>query len=90
MDNICEIHILSDSVNALWHTMDASYHSGHLLSVDICNTLVPWFQLLPNSVIHLHHISDKVEINDHQLAHLLATSTRVEAGGEPIISADFT
>jgi hypothetical protein len=30
-----------------------------------------------------------VELEDHQLAHILATSTRIEAGSAPVISADF-
>jgi hypothetical protein len=30
-----------------------------------------------------------VELEDHQLAHILASSARIEAGGAPVISADF-
>jgi hypothetical protein len=42
-----------------------------------------------NNCVHFHHITPGVELEDHQLAHILATSTRVEAGGVPVISADF-
>jgi hypothetical protein len=43
----------------------------------------------PNNCVHFHHITPGVELEDHQLAHILTTSTRVEAGGAPVISADF-
>ena len=89
LDIIKEIHVFSDSTNALRHCMDASHHSGQFASISISEKLVPWFQLHPDTSLHLHHISDGVEIEDHQLVHLLATSTRVEAGGAPVISADF-
>jgi hypothetical protein len=50
---------------------------------------VPWLQHHPNNSVHFHHITAGVELEDHQLAHILATSTRVEAGSAPVISADF-
>jgi hypothetical protein len=39
--------------------------------------------------ISIHHITAGVELEDHQLAHILATSTRVKAGSAPVISANF-
>jgi hypothetical protein len=76
-------------VNTLHLTKDASHHSGQHLSLSICKVLVPWLRHHPNNCIHFHHITPGVELEDHQLAHILATSTCVEAGGAPVISADF-
>jgi hypothetical protein len=69
--------------------MDVSHHSGQHMSLSICKVLVPWLQHHPNNCVHFHHITPGVELEDHQLAHILATSTRVKAGGAPVISADF-
>jgi hypothetical protein len=69
--------------------MDVSHHSGQHLSLSICKVLVPWLQHHPNNCVQFHHITPGVELEDHQLAHILATSTRIEAGGAPVISADF-
>jgi hypothetical protein len=38
---------------------------------------------------NIHHITAGVDLEDHQLAHILTTSTCVEAGSAPVISADF-
>jgi hypothetical protein len=69
--------------------MDVSHHSGQHMSLSICKVLVPWLRHHPNNCVHFHHITPGVELEDHQLAHILATSTHVEAGGAPVISADF-
>jgi hypothetical protein len=69
--------------------MDVSHHSGQHSSLSICKVLVPWLQHHPNNCVQFHHITPGVELEDHQLAHILATSTRVEAGGAPVISANF-
>ena len=50
---------------------------------------MPWFKQHANNTLHLHHVTSGVELEDHQLAHIHATSTRVEAGGAPVITADF-
>jgi hypothetical protein len=78
-----------DSTNALCLCMDASHHSSQPSSLAICRLLIPWFKQHTNNTVHLHHITPGVELEDHLLVHIHATSTRVEAGGEPIISADF-
>jgi hypothetical protein len=59
------------------------------VSLSICKVLVPWLQHHPNNCVHFHHITPGVELEDHQLAHILATSTCVKAGGAPVISPDF-
>jgi hypothetical protein len=59
------------------------------MSLSICKVLVPWLRHHPNNCVHFHHITPGVELEDHQLVHILATSTRVEAGGALVISADF-
>jgi hypothetical protein len=69
--------------------MDASHHSGQHSSLSICKVLVPWLQHHPNNSVHFHHITAGVDLEDHQLAHILATSTCDEAGSAPVISADF-
>jgi hypothetical protein len=86
-DNV--IHVFSDSTNTLRLTMGASHHLGQHSSLSICKVLVPWLWHRPNNCVHFHHITPGVELEDHQLAHILATSTHVEAGGAPVISADF-
>lgn len=50
---------------------------------------MPWLRLQAIHKVHFHHITDGVEMEDHQLAHLLAVTTKVMAGGAPVISADF-
>jgi hypothetical protein len=51
--------------------------------------LVPWLRHHPNNSVHFHHITAGVDLEDHQLAHILTTSTHVEAGSVPVISANF-
>jgi hypothetical protein len=70
--------------------MDMSHHLGQHLSLSICKVLVPWLQHQPNNSIHFHHITPGVELEDHQLVHILATLTCIEAGSVPVISANFT
>jgi hypothetical protein len=89
LEDVHQVHMFSDSTNALRLCMDASHHSGQPASLAICRLLVPWLKQHANNSVHLHHITPGVELEDHQLVHIHATSTRVEAGGEPIISADF-
>jgi hypothetical protein len=50
---------------------------------------VPWLQHHPSNTVHFHHITDGVDLEDCQLAHILATSTCVEAGSALVISANF-
>jgi ribonuclease HI len=89
LEDIHQVHLFSDSTNVLRLCMDTSHHSGQPASLAICRLLVPWLKQHANNTVHLHHITPGVELEDHQLVHTHATSTRVEAGGEPTISADF-
>jgi hypothetical protein len=50
---------------------------------------VPWLRHHPNNSVHFPHITAGVDLEDHQLAHILATSTHVKAGSVPVISANF-
>jgi hypothetical protein len=59
------------------------------LSLSICKVLVPWLQCHPNNTVHFHHITDSMDLEDHQLMHILATLTCVKAGSVLVISADF-
>jgi hypothetical protein len=87
--NVHQVHVFSDSVNVLRLTMDTSHHSGKHLSLSICKVLVPWLQHHPSNSVHFHHITAGVDLEDHQLAHILATLSRIKEGSMPVISADF-
>jgi hypothetical protein len=89
LEDVCQVHVFSNSTNALRLFMDTSHHSGQPASLAICWLLVPWLKQHANNTVHLHHITPGVELEDHLLVHIHATLTRVEASGEPIISADF-
>jgi hypothetical protein len=89
LEDIHQVHVFSDSANMLCLTMDVSHHSGQHLSLSICKVLVPWLRHHPNNSVHFHHITAGVELEDHQLVHLLATLTCAEAGSAPVIIADF-
>jgi hypothetical protein len=89
LEDVRQVHVFSNSANVLCLTMDTSHHSGQHSSLSICKVLVPWLQHHPNNCVHFHHITPGVELEDHQLAHILATLTCVEAGGAPVISANF-
>jgi hypothetical protein len=80
LEDVHQVHVFSDSANTLRLTMDVSHHSGQHLSLPICKVLVPWLQHHPNNSIHFHHITAGVELEDHQLVHILATSTRAKTG----------
>jgi hypothetical protein len=88
LDEIQEIHIYSDSTNALNLAFDASHHSGQIESLTIIETLAPWLEESPLRSLTLHHITNGVELDDHELAHMTCTGIRAEAGGNPTISAD--
>jgi hypothetical protein len=89
LEDIHQVHVFSNSTNTLRLSMDASHHLGQHSSLSICKVLVPWLQHHPNNSVHFHHITAGVDLEDHQLAHILATLTHVEAGSAPVISADF-
>jgi hypothetical protein len=89
LEDVRQIHVFSNSSNVLHLTMDMSHHSGQHLSLSICKVLVPWLQHHPNNSVHFHHITAGVELEDHQLMHILTTSTHIEAGSVPVISANF-
>jgi hypothetical protein len=69
--------------------MDVSHHLGQHLSLSICKVLVPWLRHHPNNSVHFHHITAGVGLEDHQLTHILATSTCIKVGSAPVISVDF-
>jgi hypothetical protein len=89
LEDVCQVHVFSNSANTLCLTMDMSHHLGQHLSLSICNVLVPWLQHHQNNSVHFHHITAGVDLEDHQLAHILATLTCIEAGSAPVISANF-
>jgi hypothetical protein len=88
LEDIHQVHVFSDSANMLHLTMDVSHHLGQDLSLSICKVLVPWLQHHPNNTVHFHHITDGMDLEDHQFAHIFATSMQ-EAGSAPVISANY-
>jgi hypothetical protein len=42
LEDVQQVHVFSNSTNALHLTMDMSHHSGQHLSLSICKVLVPW------------------------------------------------
>jgi hypothetical protein len=42
LEDIHQVHVFSDSTNALRLTMDVSHHSGQHLSLSVCKVLVSW------------------------------------------------
>jgi hypothetical protein len=89
LEDIHQVHVFSDFANVFHLTMDVSHHLGQHSSLSICRVLVPWLQHHPNNSVHFHHITAGVDLEDHQLAHILATLTRIKAGSVPVISANF-
>jgi hypothetical protein len=89
MHKVVHIHDHTNSAYVLHLTMDVSHHLGQHLSLSICKVLVPWLQHHPNNSVHFHHITAGVHLEDHQLAHIPATSTCVKVGSVPVIPANF-
>jgi hypothetical protein len=44
LEHVHQVHVFSDSANALCLTMDVSHHLGQHSSLSICKVLVPWLQ----------------------------------------------
>jgi hypothetical protein len=42
LEDVCQVHVFSNSTNMLCLTMDVSHHLGQHLSLSICKVLVPW------------------------------------------------
>jgi hypothetical protein len=42
LEDVCQVHVVSDSSNVFHLTMDMSHHLGQCLSLSICKVLVPW------------------------------------------------
>jgi hypothetical protein len=42
LEDVRQVHVFSNSANALHLTMDVSHHSGQHASLSICKVLVPW------------------------------------------------
>jgi hypothetical protein len=89
LEDIHQVHVFSSSANVLCLTMDMPHHLGQHLSLSICKVLVLWLQHHPNNSVHFHHITAGVDLEDHQLVYILATSTHIEVGSAPVISANF-
>jgi hypothetical protein len=54
----------------------------------IIETLALWLEESPLWSLTLHHITNGVELDDHELAHMTCMGIHAEAGGNPLISAD--
>jgi hypothetical protein len=89
LEDMCQVHVFPNSSNMLCLAVDVSHHLGQHVSLSICMVLEPRHQHHMNNTVHFHHITDGVDLEDHQLAHILTTLTCAKAGRAPVISADF-
>ena len=87
LDEVKEIHVFADSKGAFDRLLDPTHHSGQESSLLALDTLLPWLKEPGNQLVY-HVITPGVTVADHDLCHIQATSTKVEAGGNPYISAD--
>ena len=76
-----ELHIFADSLTALRWTVDPSLHSSQVHSLNFLWHVWPWLHGQADTRIVLHYVDKDVGLDMHSLVHLLATSTKVEAGG---------
>jgi hypothetical protein len=88
LEYIHQVHVFSNSTNMLCLTMDVSHHSGQTCPYPFAKC---WCLGSNTTQITLSTstITSGMDLEDHQLAHILATSTHVEVGSAPVISADF-
>jgi hypothetical protein len=42
LEDVSQVHVFSNSTNALHLKMDVSHYLGQCLSLSICKVLVPW------------------------------------------------
>ena len=86
-----EIHIFSDSINAIRQVLDASPHSAQLSALELLFNLRPWMESKTTSSIVLHHVPDSADyvFEPHREVHNLATSTKVECGAHALRTLEF-
>ena len=82
ISDIEEIHVFSDSMNAIHHSLDPSIHSVQSSAITMLSVLTPWMEENNNHRIIFHHVSDCEEyvFKPHCTVHNLATSTKIECG----------
>src|SRR6202023_3589813 len=78
-----KLHIFADSLTPLKWAVDPSLHSSQVHSLNFLWHVWLWLHGEAGSHIVLHYVDKDVGLDMHSLVHLLATSTKVEAGGAP-------
>jgi len=82
ISDIEEIHVFSDSTNAIHHSIDPSIHSAQSSAITILPILTPWIEGDDKHRIIFHHVPDCEDyvFKPHHAVHKLATSTKIECG----------
>ena len=82
ISDIEEIHVFSDSTNAIFHSIDPSIHSVQSSAITMLSVLTPWMEKNDNHRIIFHHVPDCKDyvFKPHCAVHNLATSTKIEYG----------
>jgi len=82
ISDIEEIHVFSDSTNALYHSIDPSIHSAQLSAITTLSILTLWIEENDKHRIIFHHVPNCEDyvFKPHRVVHNLATSTKIECG----------
>jgi len=82
ISDIEEIHVFSDSTNAIFHSIDPSIHSAQSSTITMLSVLTSWMEENDNHRIIFNHIPNCEDymFKPHRAVHNLATSTKIECG----------
>jgi hypothetical protein len=91
LSDIDEIHIFTDSTNAIKHSLNPSIHSAQKYSLEILSCLNSWIGEHDDRQVFFHHVPDSEDFvfEPHRTVHNLSVSTKVECGGNPLRSLAF-
>ena len=89
LNNVGEVHLFTDSLNAVTMALDCSHHSAQLGSLLFVDQLCVWLNGSADHTLVLHHVTKSVVFELLELVHLFATSIKVEVGRGPVHTAAF-
>ena len=89
VEELSSIHVFMDLENTMKHFTDTSLHSAVQQSETVLNILYPWWKENPDMSVVLHHISDSVEFQEHDLVHICISTIWTEAGSAPVQTYNF-
>jgi len=89
LDNVGEVHLFMDLLNAVTMALDCSHHSAQMGSLLFVDWLCVWLNGSADCTVILHHVTKSVMFEPLELVHLFATSVKVEAGRRPVRTAAF-